>query len=135
MPASNLASVARKPPTNGWKPGQSGNPHGRPRAPVDIAALAREHGPRCIQVAVDLLKDPDSRIRLGALNAVLDRGFGRPNQNVTATGDGTLTLHLLAAQASGRDLLNNAPGHEHRTIDGEAEGTTLDIASAPLPLE
>jgi len=59
----------------GWSPGRSGNPKGRPKSPVDIAALAREHGPRCIEDATELLEDPDPRIRLAALVVLMDRGF------------------------------------------------------------
>ena len=89
---------------------------------VDIAALAREHGPRCIKVIADMLDDPDSRVRVSAATVLLDRGFGKPNQNVTATGDGTLTLHLLAAQTIGRELLNGLNGAT--TIDGQISTDT-----------
>ena len=96
--ASSASTAPRRATAASWKPGQSGNPHGRPPAPVDIAALARVHGPRCIEVAVELLDSPDDRIRLGAVVALLDRGYGRP-ATVIATPDGNSapTLHLLAA--------------------------------------
>ncbi len=102
---------------------------------MDIAALARVHGPRCIQIVAGMLDDPDSRIRLGAATVLLDRGFGKPNQNVTATGDGTLTLHLLAAQAIGRELLEVATANAP-TINGDAVETTATPAlDATLPTE
>lgn len=66
-----------------WRPGQSGNPKGRPKPEVDIAALAREHGPRCIAVVAKLLSDNDHKIRLAAAIALLDRGWGRPSQAIT----------------------------------------------------
>jgi len=103
---------------------------------VDIAALARVHGPRCIQIVAGMLDDPDSRIRLGAATVLLDRGFGKPNQNVTATGDGTLTLHLLAAQAIGRELLEVATATNAPTINGDAvETTPAPVLDATLPTE
>jgi hypothetical protein len=119
-----------------WKPGQSGNPKGRAPAPVDIAALARVHGPRCIEVAADLLDHEDARIRLGALNALLDRGFGRPVQAITAPdGSSNAMMHLLAATALSQEM-RAALGP--RTINGNAEPAApppADLLNAPLPLE
>ena len=78
-----------------WRAGQSGNPQGRPPAPVDIAAMAREHGPKCISVVAKLLEDPDAKIRLAAATALLDRGYGRPAQAVTAADDATsITFYI-----------------------------------------
>jgi hypothetical protein len=102
-----------------WQAGQSGNPNGRPKALVDIAALAREHGPRCIEVAVALLDDPDPRIRLATVNALLDRGFGRPVQTIGGGDDAaSITfLHLIAARASSDALNNRVIDSEHTVVD------------------
>ena len=132
---SEITPRRHAPTPASWKPGQSGNPKGRPKAEIDIAALARVHGPRCIQVIAKMLDDPDSRVRVSAATVLLDRGFGKPNQNVTATGDGTLTLHLLAAQAIGRELLEVAAASAP-TINGDAvETTTAPALDATLPTE
>lgn len=42
---------------------------------VDIAALARVHGPRCVQVAVELLGSKDGKLRRAAAVALLGRGW------------------------------------------------------------
>jgi hypothetical protein len=47
---------------------------------LDIAALAREHGPAAIQTLVACLRDP--RHKIAAAQALLDRGFGRPAQTI-----------------------------------------------------
>ena len=121
----------------GWTPGRSGNPKGRAPAEVDIAALARVHGPRCIEVAVALLDDQDSRIRLGAVNALLDRGFGRPVQAITSPdGTSNAMMHLLAATALSQEM--RAALNGPRTITGNAEPVEPppeDLLSAPLPEE
>ena len=106
-----------------WSKGESGNPNGRPKSPVDIAALAREHGPRCIQVAAELLENPDPRIRLAALVALLDRGFGRPAPAVMAA-DNALSLqfqHLVAARAFSDALHENQETLGPPEIEGDAE--------------
>jgi hypothetical protein len=125
----------------GFMPGKSGNPRGRPPAPVDIAALARVHGPRCIEVAVELLDDPDSRIRLGALTALLDRGFGRPKQTIeTPDGNSPSALHLLAAQLVSQEILaamehNQPPPVIDATVEKPNGKAPVDLLSAPLPIE
>lgn|GEM_PF-1294816 len=78
-----------------WKPGQSGNPKGRPKKLVDIAALASEHGPKCVAVVVELLDDPDSRIRLAAAVALLERGFGKPVQPLAGDPDNPLSVRYV----------------------------------------
>jgi hypothetical protein len=100
-----------------WRAGQSGNPQGRPPAPVDIAALAREHGPKCIEVASGLLDDADPRIRLAAAVALLDRGFGKPPQAISGTTDMPTMLqlmHLEAASAFSEQLAREREAAEHR---------------------
>lgn len=75
--------------------GQSGNPNGRPKAPVDIAALARVHGPQCVAVVVDLLASTDERIRLAAATVLIERGFGKPVQPIAGDPDNPLTVRYV----------------------------------------
>jgi len=116
--------------------GQSGNPAGRPKSPVDIAALAREHGPKCIEVAAALLDDPDPRIRLSALTALLDRGFGKPATTiVTPDAPTALTmLHLVAAKAFSAEL----PAEQQAAQPGNAPPARIDgnrpAIDAPIDL-
>ncbi len=80
---------------HGFMPGQSGNPKGRPKAPVDIAALARVHGPQCVAVVVELLASSDERIRLAAATVLIERGFGKPVQPIAGDPDNPLTLRYV----------------------------------------
>jgi hypothetical protein len=142
--ASTAQTVRRQAPPKAWKPGQSGNPRGRPPAPVDIAALARVHGPRCIDVAVELLGDADPKVRLATVIALLDRGFGRPMQTIsTPDGDSPIALHLLAAKLVSAEIMERMAEREQQqpaTIDGHAErgngeAKPFDFLNAPLPTE
>lgn len=123
MSASTEISPKRSSGT--WKPGQSGNPKGRPRGDIDIQVLARSHAPEAMAALVAALKSPKERV--SAASVILDRAYGRPKQAIEAVGDGTLTLHLLAAQAIGRELLNGntIEGQISPDVDGDTSGTKL----------
>jgi hypothetical protein len=112
-----------------WRPGQSGNPNGRPKPIVDIAALARKHGPRCIEVAARLLSSKDEKMRLAAAIALLDRGFGRPKQEIETSGNATIELHLVAARVISQELLTQVrepPAIEHEAITDNEHDTPTE---------
>lgn len=66
--------------------GVSGNPGGRPKG---IAALARQHTDKALDVLVTGMEDADSRVRIAAAKELLDRGYGKP---LTMTADVTKRL-------------------------------------------
>lgn len=57
-----------------FKPGQSGNPGGRPKG---IAAIARAHTDKAVEVLVDAMGNADPRVRVAAAKEILDRGYGK----------------------------------------------------------
>lgn len=61
-----------------WRPGQSGNPGGRPKIVAEVVSLARQYAPEAIAKLVNLMRSaPKAETRLAAALALLDRGFGR----------------------------------------------------------
>jgi hypothetical protein len=80
-----------------WKPGQSGNAGGRPKAVLSVQELARAYTEQAVRALVEALADP--RLRVQAAVAILDRAWGRPVQAIAAENGASLSiLHLVAAR-------------------------------------
>ena len=67
-----------------WKPGQSGNPGGRPKMPDDVKDALEGGSLRAAQRLVQLVDSPDERIALMASETVLSRLYGKPAQQIDA---------------------------------------------------
>ena len=83
-----------------WVKGQSGNPGGRPKEVQGLKDAARTHTAQALATLVEVMEDgaapPGARI--AAAIAILDRGFGRPPQQLQHAGhDGSeFTLQGLS---------------------------------------
>ena len=81
-PANRLKQVKRKAPKTAWKPGQSGNPKGRPREVAHVRDLARSHTEAAINALVSIIQSADqsSTARIKAAEVLLNRAWGAPGQ-------------------------------------------------------
>ena len=68
--------------------GESGNPGGRPKGEGEIREIARQHTDAAIKTLVRVMsnKDASHGAQVAAASALLDRGWGRPQQNIKAEG-------------------------------------------------
>jgi hypothetical protein len=73
-----------------FKPGQSGNPGGRPKEAAEVRELARRHGPDAIEKLAEWMRSKDPRASVAAATAILDRGYGKPPQSVDLDVDDAL---------------------------------------------
>ena len=67
--------------------GESGNPGGRPKGLGEIREIARAHTDTAIGTLVEVMNATDASpsLRVAAASALLDRGWGRPEQSVKAS--------------------------------------------------
>jgi hypothetical protein len=67
-----------------WRKGcRSPNPGGRPRVIKSLQAAAREYTAMALATLAEIAEKGESEAaRVSASNALLDRGYGRPMQNV-----------------------------------------------------
>jgi hypothetical protein len=77
-----------------WKPGQSGNPGGRPKEEREVLQLARDASPAAIRRLVELMDCDSPRAAIAAANSILDRAFGKPAQTISGDPDKPLSTNL-----------------------------------------
>lgn len=70
-----------------WKPGQSGNPNGRPKKVQTIAQLAEDNSEKALRKLIKLIDSDKDQIALAAAQAVLDRSMGKPKQAVDVSSN------------------------------------------------
>jgi 2,3-bisphosphoglycerate-independent phosphoglycerate mutase len=99
-----VAATARvaKNSNRGSKPGErrGGREKGVPnRATAEIKAIAQEYTEQAIKVLADIMVNGESEAaRVSAVNALLDRAYGKPSQAIEHTGEIKLQLAELIAQ-------------------------------------
>ncbi len=73
--------MAKRPKTGGRRKGTAN------RATAEIRAAFQLHGDELVQALLKLTQSDDERVRLGAITAALDRGWGKPAQALQVRGD------------------------------------------------
>ncbi len=97
-----------------WRPGQSGNPAGRPRAVLAVRDLAREHTTEAVEKLVHLMRHAESeQVQHAAAESLLSRGWGKPVQSL--------------------DVMHSAP-REIVVISGAGQAMPLNGSSSSSPL-
>jgi hypothetical protein len=125
----------------GYERGQSGNPGGRPKAAAVMTAEARRYCIKAIHALVLTMRTETGAPRIAAANALLDRGFGRPAQNVDLTLSkkiSEMTLEELSAVEAQMVGVMAPAALEHWTqpdlVDGSAPGERIELDD-PEPRE
>lgn len=81
----------REPTTGSWKPGQSGNPGGRPRTVKQVQDLASTFTEEAVRALVDTMRKTqdamhwDPKETRQAAIAIINRACGMPSQPVTGS--------------------------------------------------
>ena len=109
-----------------FKKGTSGNPAGKLKGTLnkvvpEIREAAKAHGPAALLKLVSLIKSKDERVAITACTAILDRGYGRPAQNVDVKGGFDIVVEIV------RFIEGTGP-----TIEGEI---AEPVAAEALPVK
>lgn len=118
-----------------WKPGQSGNPLGKPKDAVDLQRLAKTQTKDAVATLVKWMHSSEGRFAIPAAIALLDRGWGRPRESKDAAEivvDGWDTMShsqriaVLRAQRKG----NARSAQTTESIDGVSLPTSDRVKPA-----
>jgi len=104
-----------------FKPGQSGNPSGRPAVPASVTAACRAHTDAAIAVLVAAMDDVDARVRVVAANSILDRAWGKATTIVEATVRKAESLHEEQARLLAESFIES----QRRITSGATEPNTV----------
>jgi hypothetical protein len=75
-------------PHTAFKPGQSGNPGGRPKVIAEVRTLAQQYTALAVETLAHIMQHGDKdAARVAAAQALLDRGWGKAVQAVDMGGD------------------------------------------------
>ncbi len=104
------------------------NPAGRPARSLRVRTLARNYTREAIETLVAVMRDSGSAdARTRAATALLDRGWGRPAQQLRAEVSGAPTITINLPWLVGRGLTGGARQLEHELstpahlLDGSTE--------------
>src|SRR5262245_42229970 len=108
-----------------FRPGQSGNPSGRPKTPEHVKEMLRALTDKAVQVLANTLDSDDEKLRLTAAQEVLNRTLGKPVAPVDMTvknADGPAAMvaalrtladmATLASKVAGSETIDATPIRE-----------------------
>ncbi|MBQ9526891.1 MAG: hypothetical protein IJR68_04705 [Fretibacterium sp.] len=75
-----------------FRPGQSGNPSGRPKKDPDAMAILKAAIPSAARRLVELSRSKNEKIALQAASAIFDRVWGKPMQTQEVHMDADMNL-------------------------------------------
>jgi hypothetical protein len=109
-------------PKYGFKPGQSGNPGGKPKAIIEVAKLAGEYALEAIETLAKIMRKEKATdtARVSAISILLDRGHGKAPQTININRDTNLR------DLSDDELLAIARGAEQPDSSGDASTAPSD---------
>ena len=74
-----------------WQPGKSANPSGRPKENPEIKQYAKEKSLEALKKLYEIMTtSDDDRAIIIAANSILDRGLGKPAQELIHDASGQL---------------------------------------------
>ena len=105
-----------------WKPGETGNPGGRPKGMREVQEAARLHTKLAIDTLSEIARDKEQsgRARVAAAEVLLDRVWGRAPQTIEVQGFDKLPDHAIDAILSALDSLDANAAGPPRGANGSA---------------
>lgn len=86
----------RRGPGRPFRPGQSGNPSGRPKMSEDVREMLKAATPKAVKLLVSVMDDDGQKtaLRMDAAKTIIERVYGKPLQPIDSTISGGLDVGL-----------------------------------------
>lgn len=84
--ANNAETMKRRKPVNGFKPGKSGNPSGRPKIRKDLQSLCQQSTQQNVDNLMEIACSGEPMERIAAIKLLWAYGYGMPTQAVNHSG-------------------------------------------------
>ena len=107
--ANKVKTEKKRPaPPHAFKPGQSGNPSGRPKIPEEFKEMARANSVKALRKAITMMDDPEvpAAVQLKAAEVVMERAWGKANQPLTGLDDGPIAFDMEIQRLDDDELLD-----------------------------
>ena len=94
----DAAENRKKPRGRPFQPGNSANPGGRPKLPEDVKhvrELARQYTNSAIETLARVMATGSPNAQVSAAQALIDRGWGKPEQPITGVEDGPAIMQRV----------------------------------------
>lgn len=135
-PTSDASSsrITWRRPAHLWKPGQSGNPGGRPEIQKRIRELAKRRSVKAFNRIVALIDSPDESVSLAASRCVL-KIAGVDLEPRQAPGRPLVNINMPGSNAGPEAFETMTPGAIHSWLVSNTQATPEDFARAQAVLE
>lgn len=122
---------------NRYKPGQSGNPGGRPRkTPAELKAveMMKQMTPEAVEVVVQILRNKNASLyaRLQAAEIIFNRAMGRP-ETYLKVDQGEQSVEAAAAKLQSLFASGDDEEGENAPAEAAPDESTEDSVSADVP--
>ena len=122
---------------NRYKPGQSGNPGGRPRkTPAELKAveMMKQMTPEAVEVVAQILRNKNASLyaRLQAAEIIFNRAMGRP-ETYLKVDQGEQSVEAAAAKLQSLFASGDDEEGENALAEAAPDESTEDSVSADVP--
>jgi len=108
--SANRQTTDRKAPRTAFKPGQSGNPNGRPKENPEVKEILKAASVDAAKKLTELIYSENEKVAFSAAQEILNRTQGKPRECVSMNVNGNLDVRAQVRSILLERLKNGQSG-------------------------